>query len=187
MPTGRLRSLLKRPLIKGAKKILLSGILLLTAVKVYGATYLLPPDIDDLRQSVKSPTVKVISHTLRDTTYPFTILLNRKNVVVRFDCVQLPKITCVMGTWKVYVSVVNFSAYEKDTVTSSLHTTTITGIDLRVVDQGNTFLVCGMMASKGGNALLTDHDTPDAAGNPGQTYDPTNPSFLTINVKQVCQ
>ncbi len=183
MPTGKLRDLLR----KTVKALVLSGAAVLISAKVYGATYLLPPDIDDLRQSVESPTVRVISHSLRDTTYPFNITLDGKNVVARFDCVQLQKITCVMNDWKVHVSVVNFSAYERDTSSSPLHTTTITGIDLRVVDQGDTFLICGMMASKGGNALLTDHDTPDASGNPGQEYDPGNLSFLTIDVKQVCQ
>ena len=141
-----------------------------------------------MRQSVKSPTIKVISHALRDTTYRFYVNLNGSNKYVYFDCVQLNKITCVMGSWNVYASVVNFSAYEKDRYSDTgYHTTTITGIDLRVVDDGNTFLICGMMASRNGNALLTDHDTPDNAGNPAVYYDPNNPSFLTIEVQQVCQ
>jgi len=172
------------------KRILktLTTVLLLLG-KSYGATYLLPPDIDDLRQSTKSTDIRTISHSTRDTTHTFTIYLNGSYQSVRFDCIREQRINCKMGTWTVYASAVNFSAYEKDTSTSGTYNTTpITGIDIRYInDDATHFLICGMMATPNGNALLTDHDTPDAVGNPGRTYDSGNPSFLNVEILQVCK
>jgi hypothetical protein len=149
---------------------------------------MLPPDIDDLRLSSKAKLVYTISHRDRTDRYPFYINLNGRTTAVYYDCVRVKKLDCKMGTPDASYAVAAFQAYEKENSSSpSYDPARVNVIDVRPVDQGDSWLYCAMMGTASGNALLTDHDTPDAAGNPGRTYDPNNPSFLKLYIVETCK
>jgi hypothetical protein len=170
------------------KKLLTASLFVLAVTNAVASTYLLPPDIDDLRQAVKSPVIVTISHSTRTDTHPFTINLNGAASTVYYDCIKIQKIDCKMGTWDMSYSISSYQGMEKETYSSTTYMPAkITNIDIKFYDEGDTFLVCGMMGTTNGNALLTDHDTPDNYGNPGVLYDPNNPSFLMVKVTQTCK
>jgi hypothetical protein len=93
-----------------------------------------------------------------------------------------------MGTATIFTSVSSLQAMEKITSSDTTYVTaTPTTIDIKVSDNGDSFLVCAMMGTARGNALLTNRDTPDSNGNPASTSDSGNPSFVIVSTKQECK
>jgi len=149
-----------------------------------GAYYIVPPYIDDLNQSVKSPQVQVLKQkNVRKYGETFSVNLNGSTVSVRYACTYwIPKIKCRMGTHTIYASVISFLAVERNPTKGTYETTSPTTIDIKVKDSGDSFKVCGMMGTERGNALLTDHND-----NSGTTEDSGNPSWLAVEIKEVCK
>jgi len=158
------------------------------SLSAWGSTYLLPPDVDDLRLSSKAKLIYTVSHNARTDTYPFLINLNGSLTTVLYDCVRVEKINCKMGIPVAYYSLGAYQAYEKKSYADATYQPAkVNVVDVRTIDQGDSWLYCMMMGTTNGNALLTDHDTPDAAGNPGAAYDPYNPSFIKLYIVETCK
>ena len=167
---------------------LLASLLLTVPLIAYAGTYLVPPDIDDIRQSTKGSTLVVISHGTADTHKTYNVNIGGTVQPISYDCVTLPKINCQMGTTTIFTSTSSLQAMEKITSSDTSYVTaTPTTIDIKVSDNGDSFLICAMIGTSRGNALLTNRDTPDSSGNPASTYDSNNPSFLIVSTKQECK
>lgn len=160
---------------------------------LFGAVYLVPPDVDDLRLSaVSKGEVKigtwVNSACLSDGNVPkrchreYSVLVNGRGKTAIYSCVLIPKIKCRMGTPTLKVSTKSFQALEKNAVGgySSAETSLV---DVRSESYNSDyFIVCGAIGTASGNLLLTSLN--DAGGS---SYDPYNPSYLFLSYSEFCQ
>jgi hypothetical protein len=165
------------------KAIVGAALAVLTASKAFGVGFIVPPDIDDIRQSTYYGTTMVeLTQSDIDRTETQRVNINGANVSIHPACTTLNTIKCKVGSVKIYLVPASFQAIEKDNTGNYVSTSPSTMRVYATVPSGGQFKVCGFMGTPKGNVLLSDHNDND-----GTTEDPNNPSWLYIFVKQVCQ
>ena len=160
--------------------VVLVGLVL--TVVTFGAVYIVPPDWFGLQNSVRSSNVIILFSGSSDGFRINGISVKGQLIDVEYACTRVAKIQCGgVGRPRIYGQITSYillNSLTKEPVSAA-------GFDLKAVDYGNYFLVCGVGAGADGriyiarNCYVTTGDVSDFC-------DTGSDSYIWVNVYQVC-
>lgn len=147
------------------------------------AIFILPPEWDDVKFSLRSPTVLRIyenSYVASSNSYSFTVA--DRTITTRLKCVQVPKIPCSTGNVFVYGTLTG-TYLVKQNPDGSYFMPNVKRIQLLAEDSGNSFNVCPVIITDDWGTFFTEYDYYQATGNGSKYFR----SYADVEVWQVCR
>jgi len=147
------------------------------------AVFILPPEWDDIKFSVRSPDVIRIyeqNYVLSASSYPFTIA--DRVISTRLKCVRVPKIPCSTGNVFVY-GAITATYLVKQNPNGTYTMPNLKRTLLLAEDGGDHFRVCPVIFTDDWGSFFTEYDYYQATGQ-GVKY---RDSYADVEVWQVCR
>jgi len=146
------------------------------------AIFILPPEWDDIKFSVRSPTVeRIYENTLVRSVNQYTFTVADRTITTRLKCKQIPKIPCSTGRINVYGAITGTYLVKRNP-DGSYSMPNIKRIQLVAEDLGNSFNVCPVIITDDWGTFFMEYNYYASQG--GNKF---SNSYADVEVWQVCR
>lgn len=146
------------------------------------AIFILPPEWDDVKFSVRSPTVeRIYEDTLVRSVNQYTFTVADRTITTRLKCKQIPKIPCSTGRINVYGAITG-TYLVKVNPDGSYSMPNLKRIQLVAEDLGNSFNVCPVIITDDWGTFFMEYNYYES-----QDGNKFSRSYADVEVWQVCR
>lgn len=154
------------------------------------AIFILPPEWDDVKNSVRSSTVcrlredlGIVNCSTSYSAYTYSFTVADQGITRRLKCVRINKIPCSTGTVDVYGAIVG-AHLVKENPDNTYSAPNLKRFYLIAEDLGTSFNVCPVIISDDWGTFFMDYDYYQATGQGSKSSDY---SYVDVEVWMVCR